>query len=85
MRPRLKKKTGTADMNILGPRFGVDAVAYGPGDSRLDHTPPHERISLSEYLLAIDVLVDVIEELKGAKERAAEESGEREAGKALSG
>lgn len=84
MRPRLKKKTGTADMNILGPRFGVDAVAYGPGDSRLDHTP-HERIRISEYLLAIDVLVDVIEELKGAGERAAEESGEMETGKALSG
>ncbi|ALV62708.1 N-acetyl-lysine deacetylase [Thermococcus sp. 2319x1] len=83
MRPRLKKKTGTADMNILGPKFGVDAVAYGPGDSRLDHTP-HERISLDEYLLAVKVLVDVIEELKGTKSRVVEESGDMEIGKGIS-
>ena len=62
MRPRLKKKSGTADMNILAPRFGVDAVAYGPGDSRLDHTS-NEHISLEEYLRAIDVLKGALEEL----------------------
>ncbi|AEC51243.1 acetyl-lysine deacetylase [Pyrococcus sp. NA2] len=61
-RPRLKKKMGTADMNILGPRFGVDAVAYGPGDSRLDHTP-RERISISEYLKSIEILKRVLTKL----------------------
>lgn len=66
LRPRLKKKSGTADMNILGPRFGVDAIAYGPGDSKLDHTP-NEHIRLGEYLMAIEVLETAIEELKGGK------------------
>ncbi|NJE13048.1 [LysW]-lysine hydrolase [Thermococcus sp. LS2] len=63
IKPRLKKKSGTADMNILAPKFGVDAVAYGPGDSRLDHTP-YERLNLEEYLKAIEVLKTALEELK---------------------
>ena len=62
LKPVLKKKSGTADMNILAPRFGVDAVAYGPGDSRLDHTP-YEHINLKEYLLAIEVLKDSLKNL----------------------
>ena len=62
-KPRLKKKSGTADMNILAPKFGVDAVAYGPGDSKLDHTP-YERLNLEEYLKAIEVLKAALEELK---------------------
>jgi len=62
-KPRLKKKSGTADMNILAPKFGVDAVAYGPGDSRLDHTL-YERLNLREYLKAIEVLKTALEELK---------------------
>ncbi|AFK23202.1 [LysW]-lysine hydrolase [Pyrococcus sp. ST04] len=61
-RPRLKKKMGTADMNILAPKYGVDAVAYGPGDSSLDHTP-NEHIHLEEYLRAIEVLKIVLKEL----------------------
>jgi len=63
VRPRLKKKSGTADMNILAPKFGVDAVAYGPGDSKLDHTP-YERLNLEEYLKAIEVLKTALKELK---------------------
>ncbi|MDK2853116.1 MAG: [amino group carrier protein]-lysine/ornithine hydrolase [Thermococcaceae archaeon] len=62
-KPRLKKKSGTADMNILAPKFGVDAVAYGPGDSKLDHTP-YERLNLMEYLKAIDVLKTALKEIK---------------------
>lgn len=62
-KPRLKKKSGTADMNILAPKFKVDAIAYGPGDSRLDHTP-YERLNLGEYLKAIDVLKAALEEIK---------------------
>jgi len=38
--PRFVVKSGTADMNTFGHRFaGVPIVAYGPGDSSLDHTP----------------------------------------------
>ncbi|AAL81810.1 acetyl-lysine deacetylase [Pyrococcus furiosus DSM 3638] len=61
-KPKLKKKTGTADTNILGPKYGVDAIAYGPGDSKLDHTP-YERIKLREYLEAIEILKNAILEL----------------------
>jgi LysW-gamma-L-lysine carboxypeptidase len=54
-RPRFKLKTGTADMNIVGPVWGCPIVAYGPGDSALDHTP-EEHIELAEFQRAIDVL-----------------------------
>ena len=30
-------------------------IAYGPGDSSLDHTP-EERLSVAEYLTAVSVL-----------------------------
>ena len=53
--PRFKLKTGTSDMNILAPAWGCPAVAYGPGDSRLDHTPD-EAIDFSEFQRGIAVL-----------------------------
>jgi LysW-gamma-L-lysine carboxypeptidase len=59
LRPRYVLKTGTSDMNVVGPRWGCPIVAYGPGDSTLDHTP-HEHLHLEEYLQAIDVLADVL-------------------------
>ncbi len=55
IQPRLAVKTGTADMNIVGPAWGCPTVAYGPGDAALDHTPD-EHIVLDDYLRAIDVL-----------------------------
>ncbi len=60
--PRFKLKTGTSDMNVVGPAWGCPVVAYGPGDSSLDHTP-HEHISLAEYRRAIGVLTAVLESL----------------------
>ncbi len=59
---RQKLKTGTSDMNVVGPIWKCPIVAYGPGDSSLDHAP-NEHISLAEYLKAIDVLQDVIESM----------------------
>jgi LysW-gamma-L-lysine carboxypeptidase len=53
--PRFKVKTGTSDLNILVPAWGCPAIAYGPGDSRLDHTP-QERISIAELERAVGVL-----------------------------
>src|SRR5699024_7389903 len=41
--PRFTLKLGTSDMNVVGPVWGCPMVAYGPGDSSLDHTP-EERI-----------------------------------------
>jgi LysW-gamma-L-lysine carboxypeptidase len=53
-------KTGTSDMNILAPVWGCPAVAYGPGDSRLDHTPD-EAMDLNEYERGIEVLTRVLQ------------------------
>ena len=61
-------KTGTSDMNVVGPIWGCPLVAYGPGDSALDHTP-HEHIVLDEYLAAIRVLtraLRTLDDLAGA-------------------
>lgn len=51
-RPSFVVKTGTSDMNVVGPLWGCPIVAYGPGDSSLDHTP-HEHIVLDEYWRAV--------------------------------
>ena len=58
--PRFKVKTGTSDMNILAPVWGCPALAYGPGDSRLDHTPD-EAMDLNEYERGIEVLTRVLQ------------------------
>jgi LysW-gamma-L-lysine carboxypeptidase len=63
-RPRFKLKTGTSDMNIVGPAWGCPIVAYGPGDSSLDHTPD-ERIQIEEFRRATAVLTTALELLAG--------------------
>jgi LysW-gamma-L-lysine carboxypeptidase len=50
----LSRKTGTGDMNVLGNSLNIPVVTYGPGDSRLDHTP-NEHIDLQEYTTSIQV------------------------------
>lgn len=60
--PSYKLKTGTSDMNVVGPIWRCPIVAYGPGDSALDHTP-HEHIIIAEYLQAIAVLETVLTNL----------------------
>ncbi|MHB1131915.1 MAG: [LysW]-lysine hydrolase [Chloroflexota bacterium] len=60
--PRFKVKTGTSDMNVVGPAWGCPIVAYGPGNSSLDHTPD-EHTSLAEFQRAVRVLVAVLETL----------------------
>ncbi len=61
--PRFVLKTGTSDMNVVGPAWCVPIVAYGPGDSALDHTP-HERINLREFQRSIEVLRNVLDNLQ---------------------
>ncbi len=61
-RVRFVLKTGTSDMNVVGPAWGCPIIAYGPGDSALDHTPD-EHISLSEYLQSIEILRCVLHTL----------------------
>jgi [amino group carrier protein]-lysine/ornithine hydrolase len=60
--PRFKVKTGTADMNVVAPFWNVPMVAYGPGDSALDHTPK-EHIDLADYEKAIAVLTAALTQL----------------------
>ena len=58
-------KTGTSDMNVLARVFDSPIVAYGPGDSSLDHTPD-EHLDLAEYLRACRVVQGVVERLMRA-------------------
>ena len=59
LEPRFTMKNGTSDMNVVGPRFKVPIVAYGPGDPSLDHTPD-EHVRIEDYLRAIDVMEKVL-------------------------
>src|SRR5579884_532815 len=59
--PRYKVKSGTADMNVVAPVWKCPTVAYGPGDSSLDHTPD-EHIDIDGYLRAVTVLTRVFED-----------------------
>jgi len=63
--PTFTVKTGTSDMNLVAPAWGTPILAYGPGDSSLDHTP-QEHILISEYLRAVDVLTGVLTTLCSA-------------------
>jgi LysW-gamma-L-lysine carboxypeptidase len=63
--PSFSVKTGTSDMNTVAPHWQCPTLAYGPGDSRLDHTP-HEHIDTGEYLAGINVLADALQKLMEA-------------------
>lgn len=62
--PRHLKKTGTSDMNVVGPIWGCPIAAYGAGDSSLDHTP-EEHIKIPEFLRSIGILRAALEHLAG--------------------
>ena len=57
--PGFTVKSGTSDMNLVAPVWNCPTVAYGPGDSSLDHTPD-EHILISEYQRAVRVLAGVL-------------------------
>ena len=61
-RPRFKLKTGTSDMNVVGPAWGCPIVAYGPGDSSLDHRPD-EHVEIREFRRGVDVLTRALQTL----------------------
>jgi len=61
-RPGFLLKTGTSDMNVVGPLWRCPILAYGPGDSSLDHTP-EEHIDLQEWAQGVGVLAYVLRSL----------------------
>lgn len=63
--PGFVLKTGTSDMNVVGPVWQCPIVAYGPGDSSLDHTP-HEHVAIEEWQRGVQVLHDVLHRLIGS-------------------
>ncbi|MDO9084939.1 MAG: M20/M25/M40 family metallo-hydrolase [Anaerolineaceae bacterium] len=58
-KPGFVNKSGTSDINLVAPIWRCPAVAYGPGDSNLDHTP-NEHLSLSDYDHSVQVLMAVL-------------------------
>jgi len=67
--PRFKLKSGTSDMNLAGPSWQCPILAYGPGDSSLDHTP-WEHIEVEDYLKAVKVWERVLTLLSGGGNEA---------------
>ena len=63
--PGFLLKTGTADMNVVGPVWHCPILAYGPGDSNLDHTP-HEHVEVVEWQRGVAILTDVLRRLTAA-------------------
>jgi LysW-gamma-L-lysine carboxypeptidase len=61
-KPGFLVKSGTSDMNVVGPAWQCPILAYGPGDSSLDHTP-HEHVPLDEYWQAVRVLEQALRNL----------------------
>jgi LysW-gamma-L-lysine carboxypeptidase len=50
-------------MNLVAPVWHCPTLAYGPGNSDLDHTP-NEHIVIPEYQRAIQVLAGVLRTLQ---------------------
>ena len=61
IKPRVVKKTGTSDMNVLA-RLTDNIAAFGPGDSKLAHTR-FEKISPADILRAARIISSTIIEL----------------------
>ncbi len=59
--PGFLLKSGTSDMNVVAPIWRCPILAYGPGDSALDHTP-NEHLLLDEYWRAVRVVESALRE-----------------------
>ncbi len=60
--PSFVVKTGTSDMNVVGPLWNCPILAYGPGDSSLDHTPG-EHVQIDEWRRGVSVLAGALRHL----------------------
>ena len=61
VKPRIVKKTGTSDMNLLA-RITKSIAAFGPGDSKLAHTKL-EFINVKDLLKASEIIASALAEL----------------------
>lgn len=61
LRPKIVKKTGTSDMNILA-KLTNSIAAFGPGDSRLAHTRD-EKISVDDLIKASKIISTALLEI----------------------
>ena len=64
-RPTLWRKSGTSDVNVVGPSWRCPAAVYGPGNPRLDHTD-RESISIEELRRSVRVLRRAFARLAGS-------------------
>ncbi len=60
--PGFLLKTGTSDMNVVARAWDCPMLAYGPGDSSLDHTP-EEHVEIDEWLQGVAVLAGALDQL----------------------
>ncbi|MCW4033034.1 MAG: M20/M25/M40 family metallo-hydrolase, partial [Candidatus Bathyarchaeota archaeon] len=58
-RVTLLRKTGTADINEFSLKYNIPMVAYGPGNSHLDHTS-NEHIIIDDYFNSIEIYREAI-------------------------
>ncbi len=61
-RPTLWRRSGTSDLNVAARAWRIGGAAYGPGDSRLDHTT-REVLSVEELGRAARVLRRAVDRL----------------------
>ncbi|MGC9104886.1 MAG: N-acetyl-lysine deacetylase [Thermoprotei archaeon] len=61
LKPSPVRKWGTSDMNVLAP-IAKEILAYGPGDSRLEHTDK-ERITYDELYIGTVTYYTAVKEL----------------------
>lgn len=67
-KPTFVTKSGTGDMNTYALSFGIDAVTYGPGDTKLSHTQ-EERVDVEEIFACSKILYSSAFELFALYER----------------
>lgn len=60
--PSFVLKTGTSDLNVVGPAWECPILAYGAGDSALDHTPD-EYVDVDEWQRSVAVLIRALRSL----------------------
>jgi LysW-gamma-L-lysine carboxypeptidase len=56
-------KSGSGDMNILGSRWKIPCVTYGPGNPQLSHTELEE-ISLEDVWRSAEIVADALANLE---------------------